>query len=190
MTTRATPQSGSAVERWRAAAPDLPPLTDPAAQTAEALLLHVHYGIDWSSWIGDRRHRYWDDILPGRVLNAALRSASLDRFWSLIALKLEVNVRDDRTLEVATLLRGERPGAVLAVMRTELPALLLRVQIIAAEVGELRVAAQAQAQEGAGTGTRARKTPAPRSGAKAEASADKKSAAKKTPRSTRTARNS
>lgn len=41
-----------------------------AADTAERLLLLVHYSIDWdNSWVAEEKYRktYWDEILPGRV---------------------------------------------------------------------------------------------------------------------------
>ena len=59
--------------RWRAAVPELPALTEPAAICAERLLLLVHYDLDWDSWIGDHRHRYWDELLPARVRAATYR---------------------------------------------------------------------------------------------------------------------
>jgi hypothetical protein len=37
----------AATDRWLAAVPAMPPLTE-AAGTAERLLLLVHYGIDWT----------------------------------------------------------------------------------------------------------------------------------------------
>lgn len=106
-----------------------------AADTAERLLLLLHYSIDWEhSWIGEERHRkgYWDDILPGRVWHAARRAATLDQWWSNPALQnlgVEAPRYPDRRLELAVLLR-EPATPVLRTFRNSLPALLLRVRII------------------------------------------------------------
>lgn len=139
----------SPVERWRSAVPELPPLTLASSSVAEALLLHLHYAVDFSddSWIAGHLHRYWNEILPGRVRNAAYRSSTLDRFWSLTTTTSALPIRplpEERRLEVASLLRAPAPAAVIAVLRFELPALILRVQIIADAVGRARAADQAR----------------------------------------------
>ncbi|OLT47650.1 hypothetical protein BJF87_21690 [Gordonia sp. CNJ-863] len=127
--------------RWRAAVPDLPALSDPAAITAERLLLLVHYDLDWDSWIGDHRHRYWDELLPARVRSATYRADSLATWWSLLAQALPITVTDRaRRLEVAQLLT-EPSAPVLTLLRDQLPALILRVRIIAETVAENRRAA-------------------------------------------------
>jgi hypothetical protein len=83
--------------RWQALVPELRSLTAPAgeaceagtplavaaqaADTAERLLLLLHYSIDWDkSWVAEEKYRktYWDEILPGRIRRAAYRSATLD----------------------------------------------------------------------------------------------------------------
>lgn len=119
-----------------------------AVDTAERLLLLVHYSIDWdNSWVGEEKHRktYWDEILPGRVFRAARRSATLDEWWSSAALRnlgVQAPRFADRRLELAELLR-EPPRPVLRVFQTSLPALLLRVRIIAEAVAEDRKAKRA-----------------------------------------------
>lgn len=110
-----------------------------AVDTAERLLLLVHYSIDWdNSWVGEEKYRktYWDEILPGRVFRAARRSTTLDEWWSSAALRklgLQAPRYPDRRLELAELLR-EPPKPVLRAFQTSLPALLLRVRIIAEAV--------------------------------------------------------
>ncbi|MCT1354933.1 hypothetical protein M4D77_16475 [Gordonia sp. p3-SID1431] len=122
--------------RWRAAVPELPALTDPAAICAERLLLLVHYDLDWDSWIGDHRHRYWDELLPARVRAATYRADSLPTWWSLLAQALPITVTDRaRRLEVAQLLT-EPSAPVLNLLRDQLPSLILRVRIIAETVAD------------------------------------------------------
>lgn len=155
MTTATAP-----TQVWRAMVPELPPFIDPqraqdldgydhgrAADTAERLLLLLHYGIDWEhSWVADPRYRktYWDEQLPGRVRRAAYRADTLDRWWSDVSGQLGAPSprQKDRRIELATLLR-EPPLPVIAVLRDSLPALLLRVRIIAEAVAEQRKAARA-----------------------------------------------
>ncbi len=116
-----------------------------AADTAERLLLLVHYSIDWdNSWVAEEKHRkrYWDEILPGRVFRAARRSVTLDEWWSSAALRnlgLQAPGYPDRRRELAELLR-EPPVPVLRMFQSSLPALLLRVRIIAEAVTDDRKA--------------------------------------------------
>lgn len=116
-----------------------------AADTAERLLLLVHYSIDWdNSWVAEEKYRktYWDEILPGRVFRAARRAVTLDEWWSSPALR-NLGVQhpryQDRRLELAELLR-EPPVPVLRMFQNSLPALLLRVRIIAEAVADDRKA--------------------------------------------------
>lgn len=136
-----TDEGSTPTMRWRAAVPELPALTDPAAICAERLLLLVHYDLDWDSWIGDHRHRYWDELLPARVRAATYRADSLATWWSLLAQALPITVTDRaRRLEVAQLLT-EPSAPVLDLLRDQLPALILRVRIIAETVADNRRAA-------------------------------------------------
>lgn len=145
----------SAVAKWRATVPELPPLTDDAAACAEALLLHLHYSVNFddSEWLAARAlHRYWDSVLPGRVRTAAFRSTTLDSFWSRLRtsdLPL-LPITDDRRLEVATLLRFQPASRVIAALKDTYPALLLRVQIIATAEAERRDAEKAAAKRAGG----------------------------------------
>jgi hypothetical protein len=137
---------------WQALVPELRSFTAPgeadaaaqAADTAERLLLLLHYSIDWdSSWVAEPKYRktYWDEILPGRVRRAAYRAATLDEWWSAISLWLDAPAPryPDRRRELADLLR-EPPLPVLNALHTSLPALLLRVRIIAEAVAAQRKA--------------------------------------------------
>lgn len=142
---------------WQALVPELAALTesdtahhtpqtpaDRAADTAERLLLLLHYSIDWdTSWVAEEKHRktYWDEALPGRVRRAAYRSGTLDEWWSAVSTWLGAATPryPDRRRELAALLR-EPPVPVLNAMQTSLPALLLRVRIIAEAVSAERKA--------------------------------------------------
>ncbi|TEA09115.1 hypothetical protein [Mycobacteroides salmoniphilum] len=113
---------------------------DGPADTAERLLLMLHYSIDWdSSWVANYRRTYWDDQFPGRVRRAAYRSDTLDRWWTEAASRLGANAprHGDQRRELADLLR-EPPLEVLAQLQTSLLALVLRVRIIAQAVAEER----------------------------------------------------
>jgi hypothetical protein len=140
MTTVLTP-----TQAWQATVPDLEPLNGPPA-IAERLLLLLHYGIDWeTSWVAEPKYRktYWDEQLPGRVRRAAYRADTLDRWWSEVSVQLGAPAprQRERRLELATLLR-EPPLPVIAALRDTLPALLLRVRIVAEAVAEQRKAAR------------------------------------------------
>jgi hypothetical protein len=140
MTAALTP-----TKAWRAMVPELPSVEGPT-ETAERLLLLLHYAIDWdTSWVAEPRHRktYWDELLPGRVRRAAYRADTLDRWWSDVSGQLSAPAprQRDRRLELATLLR-EPPLPVIEVLRDRLPALLLRVRIIAEAVADERKAAR------------------------------------------------
>jgi hypothetical protein len=126
--TAAAPQRPT--DRWLAAADGLPALTGPAG-TAERLLLLAHYGVDWDSWLGARRMDYWDAIFPERVLQAAIRSANLRRWWQELGAQLMTRPRNGaERREVADLLQAEsRP--VLEALRWEVQPLVLRVRIVA-----------------------------------------------------------
>ncbi|SIJ22374.1 Uncharacterised protein [Mycobacteroides abscessus subsp. abscessus] len=124
---------------WQAMVPSLPPNYD-EADTAERLLLLLHYAIDWkTSWVKDYRKTYWDDQLPGRVRRAAYRADTLDHWWSEVSVQLGATAphQPERRLELAHLLR-EPSLPVIALLRDTLPALLLRVRIIAEAVAEDR----------------------------------------------------
>lgn len=126
----------SPTERWLTAA-ELPPLTGPAG-TAERLLLLLHYSIDWDGWVGSRRARYWDAILPDRVVLATYRADHLRRWWSEVAGELDAQPRnDDERAEVALLL--EQPALpVLTILRDQTEALILRTRIVTEAVRATR----------------------------------------------------
>ena len=139
MTAALTP-----TQAWQAMVPELPPLVG-AADTAERLLLLLHYSIDWdTSWVADPRYRkkYWDELLPSRVRRAAYRASTLEHWWSDISVRLDASPRQSgRRLELACLLR-EPFLPVIAELRENLPALVMRVHIIAEAVVEQRKAAR------------------------------------------------
>lgn len=142
--------------RWQALVPELRSLPAPtsaaeasgqadidrAADTAERLLLLLHYSIDWdNSWIGQEKNRktYWDELLVSRVRVASYRSATLDEWWSTASALLDDAAPRhlDRRRELAELLR-EPTLPVLSMFQTSLPALLLRVRIITEAVAAER----------------------------------------------------
>lgn len=132
----------SPTDRWLVTAADLPPLEGPAG-TGERLLLLLHYGVDWDSWIGARRMDYWDTVFPERVLQAAIRSGNLRRWWQDVSGQLHSRPRSaaERS-EVELLLRAD-PRPVLEALRWEVQPMLLRVRIVAAAVRAARPVAAA-----------------------------------------------
>jgi len=146
-----TKRPATPTRKWQALVPELPPFADPddtdtpgeyaaAAGTAERLLLLLHYAIDWqNSWVADRRKTYWDNELPSHVRGAANRNDTLDGWWSDVSRRLGALAprQPDRRLELAVLLR-EPPEPVITVLLDKLPALILRVRIIAEAVASTR----------------------------------------------------
>lgn len=131
--------TGTPTSRWLAHTSDVMPPLDGPEGTAERLLLLLHYGIDWTDgWVGRRRSRYWDQLLPDRVVVATYRSPNLRRWWATVADSLESRPRgaDERT-ELEQLLRADS-GPVLEVLRLETEPLLLRTRIVADAVREAR----------------------------------------------------
>ena len=131
---------GSPTDRWRAAAPPLPPLS-PAADTAERLLLLMHYSIDWSqSWVAGYIPRYWDHHLPLHVRSATNRAADLGAWWSMLAHSFGfTSAHPDRRMETVLLL-AQPADDVLDVLRDHDAMLILRVRIIADAVSAARTA--------------------------------------------------
>lgn len=111
----------------------LPALASEPARVAERLLLLLHYGIDWSdgNWVSGRRGDYWESVLPSRVRVATFTASDLHHWWTLVSAALTSLPRTDaQRLELATLLTADaRP--VLAVLRDQTPALVLRTRIVA-----------------------------------------------------------
>ncbi len=118
---------------------------DGPADTAERLLLHLHYAIDWDrSWVKDYLSDYWDRHLPERVLLAAYQSTTLDGWWSFACNQLGAGAPryDDRRREVAMLLRDPAGAKVIDVFHTDLLALVMRTQIIRDAVDRQRKGAR------------------------------------------------
>lgn len=143
--TSATSPPLTPTQAWQAMVPELEPLTPPA-DTAERLLLLLHYSIDWdTSWVAEPRYRitYWDKQLPGRVRRAAYRADTLDRWWSGVSTMLGAPAprQPERRMELASLLR--QPSLpVIAAFSEELPARILRVRIISEAARQRRAATQ------------------------------------------------
>lgn len=148
---KAKPPALSPTRAWQALVPELPPFITAdsdersarrgaAADTAERLLLLLHYSIDWKhGWVADRWKTYWDNEFPAHVWGAATRSDTLDGWWSDVSRRLDVLAprQADRRLELATLLR-EPADPVITALRDDLPALVLRVRIITDAVSATR----------------------------------------------------
>lgn len=124
-------------DRWLATVAGMPALEGPAG-TAERLLLLVHYGVNWDSWVGGRRVAYWSDVLPDRVLTATFMATTLRQWWGYVSAELESRPRNPgERAELEQLLR-EDAGPVLEVLRAETEALLLRVRIVSESVRDSR----------------------------------------------------
>ena len=150
MTELTPPQPQTPTTRWMAAAADqFQPFEGPAG-VAERLLLLVHYGVDWSDgWLSNKKHRdrYWEHSMPDRVIIGTYRAnSSLRRWWRFVADDLGSSPRNpSERKELERLLRSE-PLPVLAVLRWETEALLLRTRIVADAVKDARVQAAAVAR--------------------------------------------
>lgn len=122
----------SPTDRWLSSVADVMPALDGPAGTAERLLLLLHYGIDWEGgWVSHHVATYWDKQLPDRVIASTYRAGgNLRRWWSIIAADLTSTPRNSRErYELVTLLTDD-PAPVLAALRLETDALLLRVRIV------------------------------------------------------------
>lgn len=117
----------------------MPPLTGPAG-VAERLLLLLHYGIDWEDgWISRHLPTYWDKQLPDRIISSTYRcGGNLRRWWSTIAEDLTSTPRNSRQRHELVELLTADPGPVLAALRLETDALLLRVRIVTEAVRATR----------------------------------------------------
>ncbi|MDF3311563.1 hypothetical protein P3H15_42045 [Rhodococcus sp. T2V] len=133
----------SVTDRWLAAVPQLPGLTDPAAQAAERLVLLLHYGIDWSdrNWVAARRSDYWDTLLPTRVRVATYNSINLHQWWTASAARLGSAPRTDEQRSELAILLTIQARPVLQVMRDQTTALTLRTRIVADAVRAARTGA-------------------------------------------------
>ncbi|WP_394276128.1 hypothetical protein [Luteococcus sp.] len=138
MTTPLTDHDTTPTHTWLATTPWLPQLDGPAA-TAEALLLLVHYGIDWDGWVGDHRTTYWERLLPERVVAAALRSRDLRTWWTLLSRDLNTVPRTAAQRRELEQLLAQPARPVLTVLRSQSEALLLRTRLVADAVRERRV---------------------------------------------------
>lgn len=82
-----------------------------------------------------RRGDYWDSVLPSRVRVATFTASDLHHWWTWVSASLprtdaQRPTPNAQRLELATLLTAEaRP--VLAVLRDQTPALVLRTRIVA-----------------------------------------------------------
>lgn len=136
-----TPPLQTPTDRWLAHTAGYMPPLEGTAGTAERLLLHLHYGIDWThGWVAKHRATYWDRLLPDRVITATFRTDNLRRWWRDVSNELEAQPRGagDR-LEVERLLRAD-PLPVLETLRLEAEPLLLRTRIVADAVRAARLA--------------------------------------------------
>ncbi|MFF0818622.1 hypothetical protein ACFYVR_26265 [Rhodococcus sp. NPDC003318] len=158
MATRETPiDLETPCDGWLAAAPMLPALVTEPAKVAERLLLLLHYGIDWSdgNWVTGRRGDYWESVLPSRVRVATFTAADLHHWWTIVSTALTSLPRSDgQRVELAALLTCE-PRPVLAVLRDQTPALVLRTRIVADAV---RASAPPKAGRKSPTPTRSRRS--------------------------------
>lgn len=126
-------------QQWILAVDGMPPLEGPAG-SAEQLLLLLHYGIDWTGWVGNYRKTYWDKILPDRIIVATYRAPNLRRWWADVAGELGSAPRNaDERAELEMILR-EEPAPVLEILRAETEPLLLRTRLVADAVRAARAA--------------------------------------------------
>lgn len=126
-------------DRWLASCADIMPPLEGHEGVAERLLLLIHYGIDWdASWVSGYRKTYWDKLLPDRIICATYRAPNLRRWWRDVADELGSRPRNAaERAELEQLLRQDSQP-VLEILRSETPALLLRVRICTEQARALR----------------------------------------------------
>jgi hypothetical protein len=126
-------------DEWLALVDGMPALTGPA-DTADRLLLLLHYSIDWDGWVSGYRRTYWDKLLPDRVIVATYRAQNLRRWWADVAGELSASPRTPlERAELETHLRTDS-FPVLEVLRHETEPLLLRTRIVSETVRTHRAA--------------------------------------------------
>lgn len=122
----------------------LPPL-EGAQGTAERLVLLVHRGVDWDVWGGARRVRYWD-ALADRVRAATYAGPSLADWWQAVSAQISSAPQSaPERAEMAALLATAEPRAVLVVLRSHAPALVLRTRVLSEARSVARKAKEAAA---------------------------------------------
>lgn len=127
----------------------LAPLDGPEG-TAERLVLLAHRCVDWDTWGGARRVRYWD-ALRDRVIAACYRGPLLADWWAAMQRSLglaEPHTADERQELAALLAVDARP--VLNALRTHADALVLRVRVLSDQRRRDREQAKAEPKEEAG----------------------------------------
>lgn len=117
---------------WLDAAPTLPPLaTDPARVAERLLFAALRHRLARGQLGTGRRGDYGEPVLPSRVRVATFTASDLHHWWTLVSAALTSLPRNDaQRLELPTLLTSDaRP--VLAVLRDQTPALVLRTRMVA-----------------------------------------------------------
>lgn len=151
----ATSATTTATDVWLAAWPApaaLGPFPPPGPEgVALRLVLLVHLGVDWDTWGGDRRVRYWT-ALGDRVRGATYGSRTLADWWERCSTRLDSTPRGpEERAELAGLLRGGHDRDVLAVLYDHARTLALYCQVLADARRATRAqTAAATPEEGAG----------------------------------------
>lgn len=106
-------------DTWLGAVDDMPPLTGTAGTAGRLLLLLLHYGVAWDSWVGRHRATYWDHLLPDRTVSATYLAGTMRARWALVSTELDSGPRNPaERAELEQLLRAD-PVPVLTVIRDE-----------------------------------------------------------------------
>lgn len=128
----------SPTQQWTHLSP-LEALDGPEA-TAEALILLLHYGIDWdNSWVSRRLADYWGKRLPSRIIARTHTCQwNLRRWWQETAADLEAHPRNRHEREELTGHLQAPPRPVLLALRNEAEFLVMRAQIITTAVREAK----------------------------------------------------
>lgn len=125
-------------QQWTHLSP-LEPLAGPEA-TAEALILLLHYSIDWNDgWVARQLSDYWAKRLPSRIIARTHTCQwSLRRWWQETASDLEAHPRNRAEREELAHHLQAQPRPVLLILRNEAEFLVMRAQIITTAVREAK----------------------------------------------------
>lgn len=116
--------------------------------TALALIRLAHRNMDWDTWGGGRRIRYWD-ALEETVRASTYRGRTLGGWWEALCRTMGCGTPGNSALraELADLLTADNQRAILKTLRTRAGVLVLMLRVEQDGKRQAREAAQAEEVE-------------------------------------------